>query len=419
VKFRSNSSKVRSRSSWRSAAPSLLGLSTSVPRFRAAYPLACVVVDSISAVCTIRRDAGVNPTFRRLVPTCGSPEAEAALLLASVNDGRHGGRGADSALLTASPLEVPWAETALWALSGLTDGRQGIRSGLLERSGLGVALEGRWAEAAAPEPSAKRAVMFVIAAACSRAVSGGRWAETAAPELLTLLLAVVPGSRWADAAAPEISTLLLPVVPGSRWAEAAAPEPSAKRAVMFVIAAACSRAVSGGRWAETAAPELLKLLLAVVPGSRRADAAAPEISTLLLPVVPGSRWAEAAAPEISTLLFAFVLGVAVSKGGGLATPGGRDVGGNIFGGRTAGHSTGFGRAVAGSVARTIGAGGAAAAAAWSPSPSPSSMNNEPRARSESPHVSVSGSSREWAVPILSFPFTFRFALCLGRNWCCR
>ena len=111
---------------------------------------------------------------------------------------------------------------------------------------------------------------------------------------------------------------------------------------MFVIAAACSRAVNGGRWAETAAPELL---------------------TLLLAVVPGSRWAEAAAPEISTLLFAFVFGVAVSKGGGLATLGGRDVGGNIFGGRTAGHSTGLGRAVAGSVASTIGTGGAAAAAA--------------------------------------------------------
>ena len=121
----------------------------------------------------------------------------------------------------------------LW---GLTDGRQGIRSGLLERSGLGVALEGRWAEAAAPEPSAKRAVMFATAAACSSAVSGGQWAEAAAPELLTLLLAVVPGCRWA----------------------------------------------------------------------------------------------EAAAPEISTLLFAFVLGVAVSKGGGLATLGGRDVGGNIL-----------------------------------------------------------------------------------------
>jgi hypothetical protein len=262
VKLRSNSSKVRSRPSW-------LGLSTSAPLLKAAAALACDVVDVISAVCTVRRDAGVNPTFRRLAATCGSPEAEAALLLASVNDGRHGGRGADSALLTAWPLEVPCAETALWALRGLTDGRQGIRSGLLERSGLGVALEGRWAEAAAPEPSAKRAVMFVIAAACSRAVNGGRWAEAAAPELLTLLLAVVPGSRWA----------------------------------------------------------------------------------------------EAAAPEISTLLFAFVLGVAVSKGGGLATLGGRDVGGNIFGGRTAGHSTGMGDAVAGSVARTAGTGGAAAAAA--------------------------------------------------------
>jgi hypothetical protein len=119
-------------------------------------------------------DAGVNPTFRRLVPTCGSPEAEAALLLASVNDGRHGGRGADAALLTALPLEVACVETALCGLRGLTDGRHKVRSGLLERSGLDVALEGRWAEAAAPEPSAKRAVMFVIAAACSRAVNRGR-----------------------------------------------------------------------------------------------------------------------------------------------------------------------------------------------------------------------------------------------------
>ena len=66
-----------------------------------------------------------------------------------------GGRGAESALLTASPLEVPCAETALWALSGLTDGRHVgsfdgrhvgsfdgrhvVRTGLLERSGLGVA----------------------------------------------------------------------------------------------------------------------------------------------------------------------------------------------------------------------------------------------------------------------------------------
>jgi hypothetical protein len=41
--------------------------------------------------------------------------------------------------------------------------------------------------------------------------------------------------------------------------------------------------------------------------------------------------------------------------------GGTDVGGDIFGGRTAGHSTGLGDAVAGSVARTIGTRGAAGA----------------------------------------------------------
>ena len=92
--------------------------------------------------------------FVRTGAARGSPDAEAALL-ASRNDGRHRGRGADSALLTASPLEVPCAETALWALSGLTDGRHVgsfdgrhvgsfdgrhvVRTGLLERSGLGVA----------------------------------------------------------------------------------------------------------------------------------------------------------------------------------------------------------------------------------------------------------------------------------------
>ena len=70
-------------------------------------------------------------------------------------NGRNGGRGAESEMMTALPLEVPWAETALWALSGLTDGsqvgafdgrhvgsfdgRHVVRTGLLERSGLGVA----------------------------------------------------------------------------------------------------------------------------------------------------------------------------------------------------------------------------------------------------------------------------------------
>ena len=187
--------------------PSCEGLLTSVPRLKAAAALACDVVDVISAVCTALIDAAVNPVLRRSFSEPVGPEAEAAFLV-TPNFGRHAGIGcAEAALPIASPLEVACADAALCGLSGLTDGRQGGRVGLLERS------TDRCAEAAAPEPFVKRAVMLVIAAAFSAAVSGGRWADAASPELLTALLAVVPGSRCADAAAPELTTLLFTGAP--------------------------------------------------------------------------------------------------------------------------------------------------------------------------------------------------------------
>ena len=60
-------------------------------------------------------------------------------LLAPLNDGRHGGRGAESALLTALPPKVACAEAALGGLGGITaGGRHVVRTGLLERSRLGA-----------------------------------------------------------------------------------------------------------------------------------------------------------------------------------------------------------------------------------------------------------------------------------------
>ena len=109
---------------------SSLGSSCGIAQGAALFDLPASWATAVIATC-------IN-LFVRTGAARGSPDAEAALL-ASLNDGRHGGRGAESALLTALPLEVPCAETALWALSGLTDGRHVVCTGLLERSGLGVA----------------------------------------------------------------------------------------------------------------------------------------------------------------------------------------------------------------------------------------------------------------------------------------
>jgi hypothetical protein len=88
---------------------------------------------------------------------------------------------------------------------------------------------------------------------------------------------------------------------------------------------------------------------AIGAGVRCAEAATPELNASFSAVVPGGRWAETAASEVSTLLFAFVLGGAVSIGGGglgVATLSG----GDIVEGRTSGQVTVFGDVVAGASA---------------------------------------------------------------------